>query len=280
VSLQQLGAQLNALCDAQPFRTNWYLKDLRSGEETDRGGSESVASASTRKISIMMAALKAVHDGRFSLTQPVTMEARYQKNTSGCFQHFLPGFSISFRDALVMMIIVSDNTCTGTIADMVGLAEINRYCQALGMKETLHRYALPPQDLVQGVQAGTVTSARDQGLLLELILAGAKDEAAAARLGCTTELVQLGLDILTWQNLNTRLPSQLPAGTIVAHKTGTGPHNFNDAGIIYHNGKPLFILTCYTGDVPLALPDGTPGHTAAARLIGSLARKAYDTLKP
>lgn len=134
--------------------------------------------------------------------------------------------------------------------------------------------------LVQGVRAGTVTTARDQGLLLGLMLAGAYDEAAAALLGCTPELARLGLDILSWQKLNTRLPSMLPAGTVVAHKTGTGPHNFNDAGIIYRGSEPLFILTCYTGGVPLELPDGTPGFAAAARLIGTLARTAYDELKP
>ena len=278
MSIERLASHLNGLCEARQFKTNWYLKDLRSGEEADRGGDEVVASASTRKISILMAALKAVNDGKFKLEQPVTMEERYQHNTSGCFQHFLPGFSISFRDALVMMIIVSDNTCTGTIADMIGLDEINRYCRHLGLSSTVHRYGLPPQDLVQGVEAGTVTSAHDQGRLLDLILAGTRSASAAARLGCTQELVQLGLDILSWQKLNTRLPSLLPAGTTVAHKTGTGPHNFNDAGIVYHQGEPLFILTCYTSDVPLEVAGGAPGHAAAASLIGRLARTAYDEL--
>jgi beta-lactamase class A len=278
MSIEPLAAKLHSLCDAMPFQTNWYLKDLPTGHEADRGGDEVVASASTRKTSIMMAALKAVRDGRFSLSEHVTMQAKYQKNTSGCFQHFDPGFSITFKDALVMMIIVSDNTCTGTVADMVGLDEINAHCQAIGMKSTTHRYGLPPQELVQGVRAGTVTTARDQGLLLDLMLQGAGDAAAAAYLGCTPELVQLGLDILRWQKLNTRLPSLLPAGTIVAHKTGTGPRNFNDAGIIYRGSEPRFILTCYTGGVPLELPDGTPGFAAAAGLIGRLARAAYDAL--
>ncbi|MDP2871980.1 MAG: serine hydrolase [Bacillota bacterium] len=280
MAIEQLASRLHSLCAATPFDTTWYLKDLRSGEEADRGGDTVVPSASTRKTSIMMTALKAVNDGRFGLADPVTIQAKYQKNTSGCFQHLEPGFVISFRDALVMMIIVSDNTCTGTVADLVGLDEINAYCQAIGMKSTLHRYGLPPQDLVQGIRAGTVTTARDQGLLLDLILAGTRDAAAAARLGCPPELVRLGLDILSWQKLNTRLPSLLPAGTVVAHKTGTGPRNFNDAGIVYSGAAPLFILTCYTGGVPLELADGTPGFAAAANLIGRLARTAYDALKP
>ena len=64
---------------------------------------------------------QAVHEGKLSLDQPVTIQAKYQNNDSGCFQHLRPGFTFQLRDVLVMMIIVSDNTCTGTVVDIVGL---------------------------------------------------------------------------------------------------------------------------------------------------------------
>ncbi len=279
--MKDLARCLNILCDAQPFQTNWFLKDLRTGETADRGGDVIVPSASTRKMSIMMAALKGVHDGRFSLNEPVTMLAKYQDNDSGTFQHLTPGFTITFRDVLVMMIIVSDNTCTGTVVDMVGLDELNAYSKAIGLRGTTHYYGLPPRGPGRGAGAkGTVTTANDSGLLLDTILAGAGgDMSAAGRLGSTPELCRLGLDILSWQKLNTRLPSLLPAGTKVAHKTGTGPHVFNDAGIIYQGDQPLFILTAYTIGVPFELPDGMPGFAGAAQLIGRLARTAFNSLK-
>src|SRR4030095_13319130 len=109
--MQELVKSMNAVCDPLPFQTSWYLKDLATGATANRLGDVPVPSASTRKISIMMAALKAVHDGKLSLDQKVTIDARYQDNDSGTFQHLTPGFWITFRDALVMMIIVSDNTC-------------------------------------------------------------------------------------------------------------------------------------------------------------------------
>ena len=205
--MRDLGKRLDELCDALPFDTSWYLKDLTTGERADRRGEVPVPSASTRKISIMMAALAAVHAGKLSLDQKLTVEARYQDNDSGTFQHLTPGFSITLRDAMVMMIIVSDNTCTGMVADQVGLAEIQR-----------------------------------------------------------------------GQKLKTRLPSLLPLGTKVAHKAGTGARGFMDAGIVFKDGRPLFILTAYTDHVPPALPDGTPGFAAAAQLIGRMARLGYDRL--
>ncbi len=277
--MRELTPKLNALCDALPFQTSWYLKDLVTGERADRLGDTPVPSASTRKISIMMAALKAVHDGKLSLDQKVTIEAKYQDNDSGTFQHLTPGFWITFRDALVMMIIVSDNTCTGTVVDMVGLDAIQRYCDAAGMTRTVHRFGIPPKlGPEHTLEQVTTTTPNDQGLLLEAMLLGAEDKAAAARLGVTPELCRLGLDILSWQKLKTRLPSQLPLGTKVAHKTGTGSRGYMDAGIVYRDGTPLYILTMYTEHVPAALPDGTPGFTAAYQLMGKMARLAWDSI--
>jgi beta-lactamase class A len=277
--MQDLVKQMNALCDALPFQTSWFLKDMTTGATANRLGDQPVPSASTRKISIMMAALAAVHAGKLSLDQKVTIDAKYQDNDSGVFQHFTPGFWITFRDALVLMIIVSDNTCTGTVVDLVGLGEIQRFCDALGMKGTTHRFGIPPKlGREHRLDQVTTTTPNDQGMLLELIWQGTTDAKVAARLGSTTELCKLGLDILTWQKLKARLPSQLPLGTKIGHKTGTGSRGFMDAGIIFKNDRPYYILTAYTEHVPEALPDGTPGFTAANQLIGRLARVAWDQL--
>jgi beta-lactamase class A len=277
--MRDLVTRMNALCDALPFQTSWYLKDLATGETANRLGDTPVPSASTRKISIMMAALKAVHDGKLALDQKVTIDAKYQDNDSGTFQHLTPGFWITFRDALVMMIIVSDNTCTGTVVDLVGLGEIQRFCESIGMTRTVHRFGIPPRlGPDHSLAQVTTTTPNDQGLLLEMILRGASDKAAAARLGSTPELCRLGLDILSWQKLKTRLPSLLPLGTKVAHKTGTGSRGFMDAGIVFKDERPLFILTAYTEHVPAALPDGTPGFAAAYQVIGKMARLSWDAL--
>ena len=279
-SIAGLAQSLNRLCDELPFQSGWYLKDLRSGEEADRDGDVVVTSASTRKIAILAAALKAVHDGRFTLDQPVTIDAKYQDNNSGVFQHLQPGFTIQFRDALTMMIIVSDNTCTGTVADMVGLDQVNAFCGSIGMKGTTHRFGIPPNDLSRdhALEDTNTTTPADVGLVLGMILDGAQDEAAAARLGSTPALCRLAIDILSWQKLRSRLPSMLPQGTKVAHKTGTGTRDCNDAGIVYRGDTPLFILTAYTQSEAPELPDGAPYVYAATKLIGEMARTCYDSL--
>ncbi|MGI8549471.1 MAG: serine hydrolase [Dehalococcoidia bacterium] len=278
--MQELIDRLNDLCDAQPFQTGWRLKDLRTGETADRQGDVVVPSASTRKIAILAAAMQAVHEGRLALDQPVVIQAKYQNNNSGCFQHLQPGFSIQLRDALVMMIIVSDNTCTGTVAALVGLEAVNQLCRSIGMSGTTHRHGIPPNGLGRDhpLDAVNTTTPNDVGLLLERLLQGTHAADAASRLGSTPELCRLALDILSWQKLNNKLPSLLPGGTKVAHKTGTGARNHNDAGIIFLGDEPRFIMTVYTEYVPVALPDGMPGHAAACHLIGRLCRAAYDAI--
>jgi beta-lactamase class A len=279
MAIDTIAKQLNQLCDALPFQSSWFLKDWKSGETANRDGAVAVPSASTRKISILMAALAAVHDGKLALDQKCVIDKKYQDNDSGTFQHLTPGFWITFRDALVMMIIVSDNTCTGTVVDMVGLEVIQRYCDALGMKGTTHRFGIPPKmGRDHRLDQVTTTTPNDQGMLLELIYRGTTDAAVATKLGSTPALCKLGLDILSWQKLKARLPSQLPLGTKIAHKTGTGSRGFMDAGIVFKDDKPLFTLTAYTEHVPEALPDGTPGFTAANTLIGRMARVSWDAL--
>src|SRR6266498_5593591 len=166
MTMDALVKKMNALCDALPFQTSWYLKDLKTGATADRMGDVPVPSASTRKISILMAVLKAVHDGKLALDQKVTIQAKYQDNDSGTFQHLTPGFTIPFKDILVMMIIVSDNTCTGTVVEMVGLDEINALCRSIGMLGTAHRFGIPPRNLDPDhpVDAVTTTTPNDVGL--------------------------------------------------------------------------------------------------------------------
>ncbi len=281
--MESLVTALNRQCDAQPFQTGWYLKRVSTGESADRNGDRVFPSASTRKISILMAALKAVCDGKIDLHQPVAVQEKFQDNQSGTFQHLHPGFTVQFQDMLVMMIIVSDNTATGTVVDMLGLDPLNDYCRSIGMTGTIHRFGIPPRiGRNHSMDAVTTTTPADQGMLLDLILKGTEDPDAAGRLGCTPDLCRLAIDILSWQKLSWRLPALLPMGTVVAHKTGTGQEwrNNNDVGIIFYENRALFILAVYTEHVPLEMPDGMPGYTIAGHHIARLCRTCYDALKP
>jgi beta-lactamase class A len=279
--MQDLVARMNAICDAQPFDTTWYAKDLATGWEADRGGEVVVPSASTRKTSILMHALSKVHEGALRLDEPCTIEKRLQEGVdSGTYQYMSPGCVIPLRDAFVNMIITSDNVCTQIVLERLDRDALNAWCRRIGMTGTTHRVNFPPPGLAwdHPVEAVASTTARDQGVLLDRMAAGATDADAAAFLGATPELCGLGLDILSWQRLRNLIPSMLPAKAKVANKTGRGPRGRMDAGIVYKNDRPRYIISVFTDRVPETLPNGLPGFTSAYATAGRLARLCWDAM--
>jgi beta-lactamase class A len=276
---QSLIERLNELSGSVPWHVGWYFKDLRSGFSANRNGDVVVPSASTRKVAILMTALKQVHEGKLRLDQPLEMLARYQNNTSGTFQHLAPGFTITLKDALTMMIIVSDNTCTGTVSDLVGLDNVQALCNSLGMTGTFHRLGIPAETTNRSPSVETVnaTTPSDQGHLLELIVDGCSDSAIAAQLGSTPELCQVAVEITSWQKHRFRIPFLLPEGTKVASKTGSVPGQYHDIAIVFAGEAPLYILCIYNSGVPAEVP-GSNGNAAASMLMAQMSRTCWDAL--
>jgi beta-lactamase class A len=279
-TMNRLTDELNALCEAVPIETQWYVKDLVTGQSAGRDAHMVIPSASTRKIAVLMCALSAVNNGEYSLDDPFLIEEQYQGHTSGCLQHFRPGLSITFYDALVMMIIMSDNTCADKLVDMLGLERMNDFSRQAGMIGTTHRERPQPESLPYDhpVDASNTTTAADVGVLLERIVDGMTDSAAAEQLGCTTEQCRMAIEIMTWQKLTAALPALLPKEAVVANKTGTGRRNANDAGVILKGDEPRYVLTVYTDDTPREQNDGPKGQTAAKAHIARLCRACWDAL--
>ena len=274
-----VAAQLSAICDAQPFVTRFMVRNLLTGEEIGRGENEETPSGSTRKTSIMMAVLKAASEGRIDLDQPVTYEKRLAEEVaSGMFRYMTPGIVISLRDAVAGMMVLSDNVCTKMVLERLTLEEVDGYCKSLGMANTHHRFLIPPLALAvdHPLKTVTTTSAADQVLLLQTILDAQSSPEAQAKLGCSPQLCEWAMQTLKNQILRYGIRSRLPFEAVVASKSGRGKRGRMDAGIVYRNGAPSFIITTYTDEVPQVMPDGTPGYTIALETIGRLAQACWD----
>ena len=279
--MQALQARLEAICADQPFTTTWAVLVPATGARLGQGEGTVVPSASTRKTSILAHALGQVAAGRLDLASPCVVEARLQAGVnSGTYQHMSPGTVLPLRDALVNMIITSDNVCTQLVLERLDRAALNTWCRDIGMVGTTHRDNIPPAGLAwdHPLEATATTTAADQVLLLDRLLRAAADGGEAAALGLTPELAGFALEILSWQRLRNLIPSLLPASTKVAHKTGRDARGRSDAGVVYRDGAPLFILAAYADWVPEAMPDGLPGFAAAYATIGRLARACWEGL--
>ncbi|QND45974.1 class A beta-lactamase-related serine hydrolase (plasmid) [Rhizobium lusitanum] len=279
INSSKAAERLNAICDAQPFVTRYCIRNLLTGETFGRGAEEETPSASTRKTSIMMAAFKAVGEGRLDLDEQIVYEPRFAEEVaSGIFRYLTPGIVISLRDAITGMMVLSDNVCTKMVFERLTLEEVDLYCKSIGMTGTHHRFLIPPLALSpdHALGAVTTTTAADQVMLLQMILDAQTSKAAAEKLGCPADLCQFALQTLKNQVLRYGIHSRLPFETKVASKGGRGKRGRMDAGIVYCDGAPLYIIAAYTDQVPQALPDGTPGYTVSLETIGRLSRACWD----
>jgi beta-lactamase class A len=277
-TMEALERELNRRCAASPFRVGLFLKDLATGVALRRNADTIFSSASLRKISIMTAALEAVNRGRLALDQRLRVEEKYQHNDSGCLQHLTPGLELTLRDAIVLMIIVSDSTTTGMITDLLGLDAINDHCRRIGLANTLHRFGVTPKDYRPDTPSN-LTTPSDTGLLLDAIARGAADASAGERLGLSCTLCALALDILGWQKIRNRLPFLLPAGAKVAHKTGLGFDCVHDAGIVFDGDRPWYVLAILLDHLPEKMAGGMPVVAAAMHFIAELSRVCHDSFR-
>ncbi len=242
--------------------TSVYVEDFATGEIFDYKSQEVMASASLRKVSILMSMLHLISKGIYDLTQPFEIEKEYQDNDSGVFQFLKPGFRIILQDALMMMIVISDNTCTGKIWDMIGAEMLNGYCMHIGLLQTVHAASRSSEE--------NKTSAFEVSYLLKKILLGCTNENEARNLGVTKELCQIALSILKNQQLTNGLRDLLPRSANVASKTGMIDGYFHEAGIVFSKTfTPLGVLCVMTKNVPQTI-NGVPDHTAIRKLISRL----------
>lgn len=282
-----LQGDMDAVCDEHPYETRWHLRCLVTGREWGRGAKEVGASASTRKVSVMMAALAHCRRVGVSLDSPVTYTEELSAGVhSGTFRYMSPGMVFPLRDAIGQMIITSDNVCTRLVFNALGRTEaeaiqaVNDYCRNVGMTRTVHRHVFPDPttlDWYHTDEGVTTTSPEDQTYLLTLLASGAEDRREAARIGLTQELCRFGTDLMR-REYGKGMAALLPAGAEFGAKGGRGVRSRSHVGIGFLHGKAKYALAVYADWLPVTLLSGEPGYVSGLRTIARLNRIAYDYL--
>lgn len=275
--------RFESIAHAQPFTLTYRIEALDgSGRAWGKGAEVVQPSASTRKVGIMMYALGMARAGKIDLSKKLTVTAALQEGiNSGTYQYMSPGTEYSLRDAIVNMIITSDNVSTQLVLTEVGGADrVTAWAQGIGMTRTQLKGLVPNPTLPwdHAPEEVAVTCPADQALLLRRIVRGTTDAAEAGALGVTPEDCARGLEIMSWQRLRGMIPFLLPFGERIDNKTGRSRRGRSDVGVVWKDGKPLFAMAGYADWVPDTLPDGLPGQSGAYLSIARLARAAWEEL--
>lgn len=263
-----LQAQLQSAIDAYHGKVAVYAQDLKSGQSVAIDADTPVPTASVIKLTILYDALKDIEEGKASFADRLTLTKANQVGGSGVLRLFDTPLELTLKDALTMMVVVSDNTATNLAIDRLGLQNIDARIQALGLKNTwlYKKVFLPPSGPVLADQKTFglgKTTAREMASVMEHFAT------------CDTirkDLCDAAVSMLKNQTDQAGIPRYL-RGIEVANKTGALDDVRNDVAIVYAKNGPI-VISAFTYDN--ADQSWTPDN-AGQLLMGRLAKIIVDT---
>lgn len=198
------------------------LKNLTTNEMIYKYNElKQVPSASIIKIVVMIEAMNQVMKGRFKLDQMINIEDQDKVEYSIITELQINQFT--FEDLITLMIIVSDNTATNLLIDLLGEENINRFARELDLENTiLQRKMMDFEAARRGKQ--NYTSPFDMSRLLDMIY---RKEILSH------DMCDFMMNILKKQKDREMIPKYLSGNVVAAHKTGELENLNHDIGIIF-----------------------------------------------
>src|ERR1044072_1745661 len=94
-----------------------YAKNLDTGAVYDFGGDEPVRTASTIKVAVMVEAFARVTEGKAKWADELVLSKAARYAVSGVLNELTDGLRLTLRDAVTLMMELSDNTATNMVLD-------------------------------------------------------------------------------------------------------------------------------------------------------------------
>lgn len=267
---RELERQLAVIASQSAGKVGIYATEIGGTREVALNRDHWFPMASTMKIAVAATYLQGVDEGRFTLDSTYPLRIGTGQTGPDGVVMTRAGMALTAQSLIELMITRSDNQATDALLEAVGgPAAVNRWLKSAGISgqrvdrniATLLRDDLAKNDpslgvdkrdsstpaamaqLLGALHRGDVLSAQSRGVLL-----GAMSRCATGK---------------------TRIPALLPAGTLVAHKTGTLWSQTSDVGIIrLPDGRSVALVVFVAG------PES---HAVHNRQIASIARAVYDS---
>jgi len=116
-------------------KVSLFAKNLDTGASYELNADEHVPTASTIKIAVMIEAYARVNEGKVKWTDEVVLTKEKKVSGSGILGELSGGLHLTFRDAVNLMMILSDNTATNLVLDVLTTDAVNARMESLGFKQ-------------------------------------------------------------------------------------------------------------------------------------------------
>jgi beta-lactamase class A len=130
----KLDDQVKSLVSAFKGNVSLYAKNLDTGETYTLNGDQRVRTASTIKIAVMIEAFARVNEGKVKWTDEVILTKEKKVSGSGILFELSDGLHLTLRDAVNLMMMLSDNTATNLVLDVLTTDAVNTRMESLGFK--------------------------------------------------------------------------------------------------------------------------------------------------
>lgn len=210
------------------------FRTLDGRSKWQRQAAQPFHAASTMKIPVLIELMRQRRDGRLRLDEPLALHNEFRSIVAGSHYALAPeddsetelyrhlGESRTLGALADLMITVSSNLATNLLIERLGIENIGAALRELGVEGMTVLRGVEDNKAFAAELNNTTTAAA----LCEIMTALAQGRAVDR--GASQEM----LEILKRQQFNQGIPAGLPAGMLVAHKTGdiTGVHH--DAALV------------------------------------------------
>jgi beta-lactamase class A len=255
---EKLGQQLAALAGAHHGHVAVFAKQWSTGREVAMNPDQPVQTASVIKLTILFEAMEEIRTGKAQWDEKITLAKGDGVSGSGVLSFFDAPLTLSLKDVLTMMVIVSDNTATNLAIDRLGVDAVNARIAWMGLKDT-HLYkkigkpASGPMPADQPKFGLGKTTAREMALVMERIGRCQLGGPGEAPQSGDAAICQVALTMLRNQFYRDTIPRYLETldssetGSGIASKTGSLNAVRNDVAIV--GGKAgAIVISVFTYD--------------------------------
>jgi beta-lactamase class A len=242
------------------------ILDLNSGQQLLIRPDEVFPQASSIKIAVLAELYHQAQQSAQGTSGKATLKDRYVVRPADIVPDsfilggLTPGVtSLTNRDLATIMVAVSDNSATNVLIDRIGMDNVVRLTESLGLAHTqLRRKMMDLQAAAQGRE--NISTPREMMRLLEQLYRGSV---------IAPPLLDDFFNVLA-TGKNSWIPRDLPPDLKIANKPGELEGVRNDSGIVFLKNRPyvICVMTTY-------LTNERAGEEAITR-ISSLAYSLFD----
>ena len=250
------------------------FKDLQTGNTIFLNESDHFHAASTMKTPVLAELFKQAKEGRFSMTDSITIKNSFSSIVDGSLYTLNAADDSEFelyknigRKATIAslayyMIIQSSNLATNILIELVQPENVMATMKKLGAYEI---QVLRGVEDIKAYEKGfnNTTTANDLLLIYEQMANGKLVDERASN-----EMIKILLD----QHFKEIIPALLPANVKVAHKTGSITGIQHDSGIVFLPDGRKYVLVLLSRFAPA-------DEKRAIKAMASVSKLIYDHMQ-